>query len=67
MTPANPNATPPTPAVSTPCTPQQVVAYIAQSIITGVLGNVASYVQRQALVAAAAAAATPTVTTLAPQ
>ena len=56
-----------TPAVSTPCTPQQVVAYIAQSIVTGVLGNVASYVRAQAAAAAAAASATPTVTPLAPQ
>ena len=63
VTPANP----PTPAVSTPCTPQQVGAYIAQSIVTGVLGNVASYVRAQAAAAAAAAAAAPTVTPLSPQ
>jgi hypothetical protein len=55
------------PATVTPCTTQQIVAWIGQSIVSGVLINVTKHVADKAAAREVAASAPPTVTTLTPQ
>jgi hypothetical protein len=55
-----------TPPVSTACTPSQVLGFLASSIQTGVLANVARYFSDQAKAAAANTVTPPTVTNVGP-